>query len=132
MLQEVSRTERGGILTPYILHDLFSEEALTSREWEPFRPGIDIHWIYRAPEGASAALLKYASGASLGRHTHVGYEHILVLRGSQIDENGEHERGTLLIHPAGTSHSIHSPNGCIVLAIWEKSAHLFHDEIAAA
>lgn len=108
-----------------ILRDLFSGQKLDSEQWEPFREGIEIRWIYRIPDGCAAALLRYAPGASLGRHLHAGFEHIFVLRGSQIDDNGEHGPGTLLIHAPGTTHAITSPHGCIVLAIWEKPVHMW-------
>jgi len=111
-------------LTPLILRNLFSEAELDRKTWEPFRPGVEIHRIYGTGVAASAALLRYQPGARLERHWHSGHEHILVLRGSQIDDNGEHPVGTLLIHPPGTSHAIHSPQGCTVLAIWEKPIHL--------
>lgn len=115
--------EQGKLPRPLILNDLFSEEVLRSRAWEPFREGIEICWMYRSPGAAAAALLRYSPGASLERHVHAGFEHILVLRGSQTDENGEHGPGTLLIHEPGTSHAVHSRDGCIVLAIWEKAVH---------
>lgn len=108
-----------------ILRDLFSEQTLESQPWESFREGIEIRWIYRIADGPAAALLRYAPGASLGRHLHSGYEHIFVLRGSQIDDNGEHGVGTLLIHAPGTTHAIASPEGCIVLAVWEKPVHMW-------
>jgi anti-sigma factor ChrR (cupin superfamily) len=112
-------------LLPLIVHNLFSEAELDRQEWEPFHQGIEIRRIYGgAPAAASAALLRYQPGAQLPRHWHQGYEHILVLRGSQIDDNGEHTAGTLLIHPPGTSHAVRSPGGCIVLAMWEKPVHL--------
>ena len=112
-------------LLPLVLRNLFSEAELNRLEWEPFRQGIEIRRIYGgAPAAASAALLRYQPGAQLPRHWHQGYEHILVLRGSQIDDNGEHTAGTLLIHPPGTSHAVRSPGGCIVLAMWEKPVHL--------
>lgn len=106
-----------------VLHELFSEHALATRTWEPFREGIEIHWIYRQPDAAGAALLRYAPGASLQRHVHAGIEHILVLRGSQSDDNGEYRRGSLLINAPGTSHAVYSAEGCVVLAIWEKAVH---------
>lgn len=115
--------EQGMLPRPLILADLFSDEALSSQRWEPFRPGVEICWMYRSPSGAAAALLRYTPGASLDRHVHAGFEHILVLRGSQADENGEHGPGTLLIHGPDSSHAVHSRDGCIVLAIWEKAAH---------
>ena len=112
-------------LSPLIVRNLFSETELDRQVWECFRPGIEIRRIYGgAPAAASAALLRYQPGAELPRHWHQGYEHILVLRGSQVDDNGEHNIGTLLIHPPGTSHAVRSPGGCIVLAMWEKPVHL--------
>jgi len=93
----------------------------SSIEWKPFRDGIEISWIYTTVgDGPSAAFLRYQPGAKLQRHQHAGYEHILILSGSQIDDYGEHFAGTLLVHPPGTSHGIRSEAGCIVLAIWEK------------
>ncbi len=89
--------------------------------WEFFRDGIDVHWLYRNEnDSPSAALLKYAPGASVPRHRHSGFEHIYVLQGSQVDEYGEHHVGNLAINPPGTAHSIESPEGCIVYAVWEK------------
>lgn len=89
--------------------------------WEPFRKGIEISWLYRNGEdGPAAAFLRYAPGAAVPEHEHVGFEHILVLEGAQIDENGEHAAGALVINPPGTHHSVQSPEGCLVLAIWER------------
>ena len=70
--------------------------------------------------GPSAALLRYTPGSRLQRHEHVGFEHIYVLAGSQLDDSGEHHAGALLIHGPGTSHTIASKHGCLVLAVWER------------
>ena len=105
---------------PIILPDLYAMIENPKLPWEPMRPGIEIHRLYRWPTGQSAALLRYAPGASLTPHRHVAFEHIFVLKGTQIDENGLHEAGALLIHPPGTRHSITTRTGCIVLAIWER------------
>jgi anti-sigma factor ChrR (cupin superfamily) len=88
--------------------------------WQPFREGIDIYRLYGDGTGASAALLRYQKGASVPAHDHTGFEHILVLSGEQSDRHGTHVAGTLAINPPGTSHSVYSESGCIVLAIWEK------------
>lgn len=93
--------------------------------WEAFRPGVEIHRLYPPePDGAAAALLRYQPGASVPRHLHTGFEHILVLSGSQIDDNGTYEAGTLVVNPPGTRHTVSSPEGCIVLAIWAKPVHI--------
>ena len=109
-----------------ILKDLLNI-ALTQDElpWEPFRPGVDIYRLYGGQEGAAAALLRYQPGASVPRHDHTGFEHIFVLSGSQTDQNGEHQAGTLVINPPSTNHSVISHAGCIVLAIWEKPVSLW-------
>jgi anti-sigma factor ChrR (cupin superfamily) len=87
--------------------------------WQPFRPGIDLVRVYGDGQaGPSAALLRYAPGTHLAPHTHVDYEHIVVLSGSQSDEQGTCEAGSVLIHSADTGHRVRSEQGCVVLAIW--------------
>ncbi len=49
-----------------------------------FRDGIAVHWLREGREGEpSVALLRYAAGAGVPRHRHVGLETILVLDGVQ-------------------------------------------------
>lgn len=90
-------------------------------DWQPFRPGIAIYRFYPpVPGGSAAALLRYEPGASVPYHRHLGYEHIWVLSGAQQDDRGCYEAGTLVVNPPNTCHQVSSPDGCIVLAIWEK------------
>jgi anti-sigma factor ChrR (cupin superfamily) len=90
-------------------------------DWKPLRPGIEIHRIYQdGPDGPSAAFLRYQPGAELPRHRHAGLEHVFVLAGSQRDERGHYEAGALIVNPPGTSHNVSSPQGCIVLVLWER------------
>lgn len=105
-----------------ILKDLLNIAALQDQlPWQPFREGVDIYRLYGdGTEGSAAALLRYQPGAKVPRHDHQGFEHIFVLSGSQTDQNGEHEAGTLVINPPSSNHSVVSVSGCIVLAIWEK------------
>jgi anti-sigma factor ChrR (cupin superfamily) len=94
-------------------------------QWQPFRTGVEIARLYGgAPDKCSAALLRYAPRARVPRHIHHGYEHILVLSGSQRDEHGLYEAGSLLISEPGSSHAIASDDGCVVLAIWEKPVEI--------
>lgn len=89
--------------------------------WKPFQPGVDIYRLYGDGEtGSSAALLRFRAGGRVPTHEHSGYEHILILSGSQVDENSRADAGMLIINPPGTSHGVLSENGCIVLAIYEK------------
>ena len=90
-------------------------------DWKPFQPGVDIHRLYGdGRSGPTAALLRFHPGGHIPLHEHLGYEHILVLSGSQVDENSRADTGMLIINPPGTSHSILSETGCIVLAIYER------------
>ena len=104
------------------LNDLFQiSNWQHTLPWKPFRDGVDIYRLYGGREdGPSAALLRYHPGARVGLHEHGGYEHILVLSGSQVDENSKSESGTLIVNPPGTRHSVLTEGGCIVLAIYEK------------
>ena len=114
---------------PIVIDNLLGEATDGSLEWEPFHPGVEIHVLYgEMSSGPCSALLRYAPGATLTRHWHVGWENILVLSGSQSDENGEHSAGSLLIHPPGSSHLVRSPKGCIVLAWWEQPVSITRPE----
>lgn len=89
--------------------------------WKPFQKGVEIYRLYSGGEGGpTAALLRFQPGGRVPFHEHVGYEHIFVLAGSQVDENSRAETGMLIINPPGSSHSVLSEHGCIVLAIYEK------------
>jgi anti-sigma factor ChrR (cupin superfamily) len=91
--------------------------------WQPFHPGVEIHWLYReGDQGSSAALIRFQPGASVPLHEHRGFEHIYILRGSQSDGPGSSKAGSLMVHRPGTRHSIASEEGCLVLAIYEKPA----------
>jgi anti-sigma factor ChrR (cupin superfamily) len=105
------------------LDDLFSLAKRPQEiPWKPFREGVEIHRLYGdGITGPTAALIRFSKAAHVPQHHHEGYEHILILAGSQMDQNGRIEAGTLRIHPPGTSHSVRSEAGCIVLAIYEKA-----------
>jgi anti-sigma factor ChrR (cupin superfamily) len=113
-------------LTRMSISALFGEGADYTRfAWEPFREGVEIARLYGgASEGPAMALLRYAPGARVPKHLHRGLEHILVLSGAQRDEGGEHRVGSLLVHGPGTTHSVTSEQGCVVLAIWERPVEI--------
>lgn len=109
-------------MNPIAMRGLLDVAAtVAAADWKPFHPGIDCVPIYETPDGGPAAvLLRYQPGAAAPAHEHEGYEHILILTGSQTDERGHHPAGSLLINPPGTQHHVRSEEGCIVLAIWER------------
>jgi len=103
------------------LGNIFEIEAWQNNlDWKPFRSGVDIYRLYEIENGPKAVLLRFHSGAHVELHDHVGFEHILVLSGHQVDENSRADAGTLIINPSGTSHSVYTESGCIVLAIYER------------
>ena len=112
------------------LRGLFDPESLcASQDWKPFRPGIESALIYETPgDGPAAMLLRYQPGAHAPAHRHLGFEHIVVLSGSQTDERGRHGAGSLLVHAPGTDHHVHSEDGCVVLAIWERRVGFIPDD----
>jgi anti-sigma factor ChrR (cupin superfamily) len=62
------------------------------------------------------------------RHRHAGLETIVVLDGSQSDENGDYPAGTLVLNPAGTEHSVWSTRGCVVLIQWNLPVIMLGEE----
>ncbi len=111
--------------------DLFQISGWQQKlRWEPFQPGVEIYRLYGdGKTGPSAALLRFRPGGRIPLHEHTGYEHIFLLSGSQVDENSEAQTGSLIVNPPGTSHSILSENGCIVLAIYEKPVKFLSPEV---
>ncbi len=105
-----------------VLTDLLQRAPFLKDEpgWEPLRPGVSIRRLYQSPGGAAAALLRYEPGASIPRHEHLGYEHVLVLDGAQSDEYGQYAAGTLVVNRPGSSHRVVSEQGCVVLIVWER------------
>jgi len=104
------------------LKELFRiAENANAIPWQTFHDGVDIYRLYGdGASGPTAALIRYRAAGKIPMHEHQGYEHILVLSGSQRDQNGTAIAGTLTINAPGTRHSIVSDAGCMVLAIYEK------------
>lgn len=87
--------------------------------WQPLADGVEVHRLYGdGITGPTAALIRFNRAGKVPLHRHTGYEHIIVLAGSQRDQNSLAETGTLMINPPGTAHSVISEAGCIVLAIY--------------
>ena len=114
---------------PFELNDLFHFAVHQDQvAWEPYKKSVEIFRLYGdGITGPTAALVRYREHGQVPMHEHVGYEHILILTGSQQDENGTFAAGTLVINPPGTRHSVYSEAGCIVLAIYEKPVRFLED-----
>jgi len=101
---------------PLVMGDLMG--TWQSLPFAPFREGVEVYYI---KQGAPAlAILRYAPGAKVPLHLHAGLETILVLDGVQSDERGDFGKGTVLLNPEGTTHSVWSEHGCAVLIQWER------------
>ena len=88
--------------------------------FEYFREGVTVHWLFKGgPVEPSVAILNYQPGARVPRHRHIGLETIIVLDGIQSDENGDYARGSIMLNPVGTEHSVWSDEGCVVLIQWD-------------
>jgi len=106
--------------------DALTDGAWRSLPFEPFRDGVEIHHIRRGEP--AVALLRYAPGAGVPEHEHMGLETILVLEGSQSDERGLYPTGTLVLNPEGTRHSVQSEEGCVVLIQWDRPVRILEEE----
>jgi anti-sigma factor ChrR (cupin superfamily) len=118
-----------------VLRSLLGDPALA--EWGTFQqmwPGVDFLPLYGFAEDCSpldrdqpsAAFIRYQPGSRVPEHAHPGYEHILVLRGSQSDHLGHYPVGTCVMSPPGSRHAVYSEEGCLVLAIWNRSVEVVH------
>ncbi len=90
-----------------------------------------IHRLYGdGISGPAAALLHFLETTAVPEHSHDGYEHIIVLAGSQRDEWGNLPVGTLRVHSPGTNHKVVAEKGCLVLAIYEKPVRFVENTVS--
>lgn len=109
---------RSALDTPIISE--ISNGGWRTLKFDAFREGVTMHRLYGSDTGASAAVLKYEPGASVPLHEHTGFEHVLILHGSQSDDEGHYPAGTFTVNPPGTAHRVWSDEGCVALLIWER------------
>ena len=89
-------------------------------EWEPTKyPGVSIKMLYRDASGKLTTLTRMAAGARLPDHRHTGVEQSFVLEGTLVDDDGACEAGNFVHRSQGSVHSAWSPDGCIVLGIFD-------------
>ncbi|MDR3516082.1 MAG: cupin domain-containing protein [Azospirillaceae bacterium] len=104
---------------------LTNPEGLEALVFEPFRDGITAAWLYRSPDGGPAsAVLRYQPGARVPRHRHVGWEQVILLRGSQRDATGMLRAGSVATNAPGTEHDVYSEEGCLALLVWERQPEI--------
>ena len=87
-----------------------------ARPWTERRPGVS--WKVLWEEGEHKALLvRYAPGATIPRHRHLGDEQVFVLEGSVSDDTGTCTAGNYVRRPPGCVHAVRSDGGALVVAI---------------
>jgi len=97
--------------------------VLADLPWIEARPGVRQKRIWEDPSELRRAILaRFAPGAVLPRHRHVGDELIFVLEGSNADESGPVSTGNMNYRPNGCVHTVATKNGATVLAlVWGRT-----------
>ena len=88
--------------------------------WEPTEhPGVETKTLYREPSGRQTVLVRMAPGARLPEHRHRGVEQSFILEGTLVDDDGACTAGNFVWRRPGSVHNAWSPDGCLVLAVFE-------------
>jgi anti-sigma factor ChrR (cupin superfamily) len=90
-------------------------------EWEPTKyAGVYIKRLYEDPSGRQTTLTRMEPGAKLPSHRHVGIEQSYVLAGTLVDDDGTCTAGNFVWRRAGSVHDAWTPDGCLVLGVFER------------
>ena len=88
--------------------------------WGPTEhPGVETKTLYRDASGRQTLLVRMAPGARLPDHRHRGVQQSFVLEGTLVDEDGACTAGNFVWRRPGSVHTAWSPDGCIVLGVFE-------------
>jgi anti-sigma factor ChrR (cupin superfamily) len=86
--------------------------------WVERRPGVSWKTLWEDPAGPTKTILvRYAPGAVVPRHRHLGDEQIFVLEGSVADDTGVCTAGNYARRPPGCVHTVTSPGGALVFTV---------------
>lgn len=97
--------------------------------WEQSRfPGVETRTLFiDQATGSVTALIKMAPGARLPDHEHPLSEQSFVLEGALVDDDGTCTAGDFVWRPSGSRHEAWSPEGCLVLGIFQVPNKFFED-----
>jgi anti-sigma factor ChrR (cupin superfamily) len=97
--------------------------ALSELPWVETRPGVRQKRIWEDKLNERRAILaRFAPGATLPKHRHVGDELIFVVEGANADESGVVATGNMNYRPNGCVHTVTTTNGATVLAVvWGRT-----------
>jgi anti-sigma factor ChrR (cupin superfamily) len=92
--------------------------AVSDLAWQEYQPGISFKPLWQDPATKRRAQMsRFAPGAMLPRHRHVGDELIFVIEGAVSDESGTVTAGNVGYRPDGCLHTVTTANGATVLAV---------------
>ncbi len=97
--------------------------------WGPMPyPGVERKLLYADASGRQTMLIRMAPGARLPDHRHQGVEQSFVLEGTLIDEDAACTAGNFVWRKPGSVHTAWTPDGCVVLAIFERPNEFLYSE----
>jgi len=95
--------------------------------WEPTKfPGVEAKTLLvEKDSGLLTVLLKMAPGACLPDHEHARIEQTFMIEGALVDEEGTCTAGNFVWRPAGSRHEARTPNGGLMLAVFQVPNKFF-------
>jgi len=101
-----------------------------SLPWEDTRfPGVQAKTLLvDRRTGLLTVLLKMAPGAMLPDHEHVQIEQTFVIEGALVCGEGTCTAGNFVWRPAGSRHTAGTPNGGLMLAMFQLPNKFFDDD----
>jgi anti-sigma factor ChrR (cupin superfamily) len=95
--------------------------------WEDTKfPGVKAKTLLvDTTSGLLTVLLKMDPGARLPDHEHVLIEQTYVIEGELVDPDGVCTAGNFVWRPAGTRHAAYTPNGGLLLAVFQAPNKFF-------
>jgi anti-sigma factor ChrR (cupin superfamily) len=103
-------------------------------QWQKTRfSGCEMKVLLKDDSGLMTSIFKFAPGATLTDHEHVGIEQTYLLDGHLVDKEGpaagiEVKKGEFVWREPGSRHSAWSPNGGMTVAIMQVPNKFFDDE----
>lgn len=96
-------------------------EGFGKLKWQILSTTARSATLFKDDNGANVSLLKLLPGGQVARHTHMGDEYTIVLRGSFSDESGVYSEGDFLLKGKEDSHTpVATRDGeCICLTVQE-------------
>jgi anti-sigma factor ChrR (cupin superfamily) len=103
-------------------------------EWQKTRfPGCEVKVLLRDQSGLMTSIFKFAPGATLTDHEHVGVEQTYLLDGHLVDKEGaaagiEVKKGEFVWREPGSRHSAWSPKGGMTIAMMQVPNKFFDEQ----